>query len=68
MQTKDDIRKDIRNLVKDPDNVQIDIDISTSTGEIVDFIRTLFADEYPDWYEESDFYELDTLVFRREEE
>ena len=68
MQTKQDIKKEIAALVANPDNVQIDIDISTTTGEIIDFIRTLFAEEYPDWYEESDFYEMDTLVFRREEE
>lgn len=68
MQTKQDIKKEIAALVANPDNVQIDIDISTTTGEIIDFIRTLFAEEYPDWWEESDFYEMDTLVFRREEE
>lgn len=68
LQTKEDIRNDIEKLVNNPEIMQIELDISTTTGEIIDFIRTLFAEEYEDWYEESDFYELDTLVFRREED
>ena len=62
------IANDIRKLVDNPEIKQIDLDISTADADIIHFIRNLFDQEYPDWYEHSDFYEQDTLVFRREED
>ena len=66
MQDYEEIKQMLENLVNEEDNVQIDVDISYSTGRQINLVREIMSNEHPDWTEVSSFYEQDTLVFRKD--
>lgn len=66
MQDYEEIKQMLDNLVNEEDNVQIDVDISYSTGRQINLVREIMSNEHPDWTEVSSFYEQDTLVFRKD--
>ena len=66
MQDYEEIKQMLDDLVNEEENVQIDVDISYSTGRQINLVREIMSNEHPDWTEISSFYEQDTLVFRKD--
>lgn len=66
MQDYEEIKQMLDDLVNEEDNVQIDVDISYSTGRQINLVREIMSNEHPDWTEVSSFYEQDMLVFRKD--